>query len=91
MLCLPQFRRSQVRDRSHRNRCFGLRFGGMHVPNLRGVMAASMTGDGPVEVASDWVDADSADEVRVCAMRPKAGELLLSAGILLIFYTAALA
>jgi len=63
----------------------------MHVPSLRGVKAASMTGEGPVEVASDWVDADSADEVRMCTMRPKAGELLLSAGILLIFYTAALA
>ena len=49
-----------------------------------------MTGEGPVEVASDWVDADSADEVRICAMKPAAGELLVSAGVLLNFCTAAL-
>ena len=65
MQCVAQFRRSQVRDRSHRNRCFGIRFGGGQAPALRGIRAVAMGGEGPVEVASDWVDADSADEVRI--------------------------
>ena len=34
------------------------------MPTLRGIKAVGMTGEGPVEVASDWVDTDSADEVQ---------------------------
>ena len=64
---LPQIRRSQIRDRSQRNRCFGLQIGGMQMPTLRGIKAVAMNSDRPVEVASDWVDTDSADEVRISA------------------------
>ena len=60
-----QVRRSQVRDRSHRTRCFGLRFGGGHAPTLRGIKAVALNGDGPVEVASDWVDADEDEVLRI--------------------------
>ena len=57
-----QSRRSQIRDRSYRNRCFGLRLGIGPGPSWRGIRAA-LDGQGPVEIASDWVDADSGDEV----------------------------
>ena len=58
-----QSRRSQIRDRSYRNRCFGIPLGSGAGPVLRGLRTVALDGQDSVEVASDWVEAGSDDEV----------------------------